>query len=227
MRTLCSKSLFILALFFSILGFGQNNFEAFNETEFAINHGVSDTYKMNFALSSRDYLYTNDEFRFKVRQVQIGHFSTYKLDLKNSISAGLMYRNRGLFEDSSNEIRVTQQYVYKTLMSTLRTGHRLRSEQRFFDHSTTFRFRYRFTIDIPLQGLKLDTGESFFVLSNEALWSLNKTAQPSVDFRISPEIGWQISDDFILALGLTYRLENINTTLGHVLFFNTSAALKL
>lgn len=227
MKILCTSYFTLFGILCSFQTFGQDNFEAFNENEFAVNHTASDKYKVNFSLASRDYLYSENELMFKIRQVQLGHFSTYILDLKNSVSFGVMFRNRRLFEDSSNELRLTQQYVYKTLMSTLRVGHRLRSEQRFYSESTTFRFRYRFTMDVPLQGLKLDVGECFFVLSNEGLWSLNKKDQPSVEYRISPEIGWQLSKDFVLGFAIEYWLDGINTNIGHELFLNTSAALKL
>ena len=204
MNISCISSVVGILFLLSFECFSQSNFESFNENEFAINHSVNSRYKVNFSLSNRNWMYTDEQLFFKTRQVQISHFSSIKMDLKNSVSVGLLYRNRSVFEDSSNEIRLTQQYVYKTLMSAIRVGHRFRSEQRFYSESTTFRFRYRFTIDLPLQGLKLDTGESFFVLSNEALWSLNKFDTASIDYRLSPTVGWKLTDDFVLSVGVEY-----------------------
>ena len=97
-------------LLFGFFGFGQSEFDAFSESAFALRHSFSKAYSANFELSTRAFAYTDDEFTYATRQLQIGHFSTYKLNLKNSLALGLMYRNRAVFEDSSNDLRLTQQF---------------------------------------------------------------------------------------------------------------------
>jgi len=67
---------------------------------------------VNFALKSRYYLYQDAAFRLEQRQLDVVHFSTFKLNYKYNISFGLQYRNRDVFSDSSNEFRTTQQFNY-------------------------------------------------------------------------------------------------------------------
>ncbi len=205
----------------------QDNTEAFHEHEFAFRHKFSKNYSANFGLGSRAFIYTDDALSYRMRQIQISHFSTVKLDLKHSIALGVMFRNRALFEDSSNEIRLTQQFNKKTISRTLRLGHRIRSEQRFFEHYTAFRFRYRLALDLPLQGLKLDVGETYLVVSNEGLLTNSKIDKPEIEYRLSPSIGMLLSEGLNIEFGLELRLDKLNINTEETLFFNTSIEYDL
>ncbi|MGZ0015372.1 DUF2490 domain-containing protein [Yeosuana sp. AK3] len=205
----------------------QNDFETLGESEFAINHNVSKQYSVNFALKSRYYLYQEAAFRLEQRQLDVVHFSTFKLNYKYNISFGLQYRNRDVFSDRSNEFRTTQQFNYLKQPFGVRFGHRFRTEQRFLDAETIFRQRYRFAVDFPLNGEKLDIGEAYFVGSFEALLSLSKISTPELDQRTSAQIGWQLNETLKLQTGLEYRLEALNITTQNKLFILTSAVLKI
>ncbi|MCK8479243.1 DUF2490 domain-containing protein [Psychroserpens algicola] len=227
MNISCTRLLVVLFVFVSISTKAQDHTEVFHEHEFNFRHSFSQKYSANFGLSSRAYVYTNEDVLYNLRQVQISHFSTLKLDLKHSIALGLMYRNRDAFENSSNEIRVTQQFNRKSLFKTLRVGHRLRSEQRFYDSFTAFRFRYRLALDIPLQGLKLDVGETYFVVTNEGLLTSSKVHKPELEYRISPSIGILLSEALNIEFGVELRLDQLNINTEDSLFFNTSVDIKI
>lgn len=227
MNTSCTKLLILCLLFVSITSKAQDNPEVFNENVFALRHSFTKSYSVNFELSNRAFVYTDDTVLYKMRQVQISHFSALKLDLKQSIALGLMYRNRDAFEDSSNEIRLTQQYNRKSIFKTLRFGHRFRSEQRFYDEFTAFRFRYRLALDIPLQGLKLDIGETYLVVTNEGLLTSAKINKPEIEYRISPSLGILLSENINLEFGLELRLDKLNIKTEESVFLNTSFELKL
>jgi len=226
MNISCTRFLVILFLVVVIHCKAQTT-ESFHENEFAIRHSFSKTYSANFGLSSRAFLYTEGDLLYRMRQAQISHFSTFKLDLKHSLALGLMYRNRDLFEDSSNEMRLTQQFNKKTISRTWRLGHRFRSEQRFYENFTEFRFRYRFAIDVPLQGLKLDVGETYFIVTNESLLTSSKINKPEIEYRISPSIGLLLSKDLNLEFGIELRLDKLNIETENSYFFNTSIELKI
>ncbi|MEY8849960.1 DUF2490 domain-containing protein [Psychroserpens sp. XS_ASV72] len=228
MNTLCTKRLFVI--FFLVLvnlSYSQEDTDIFNENAFSIRHSFDKLYSVNFELSNRAFLYTDNEAGYRMRQLQMSHFSNFKIDLRQSVAFGIMYRNRNAFEDSSNELRLTQQYNRKSILKTLRFGHRFRSEQRFYDHFTAFRFRYRLALDLPLQGLKLDVGETYLVLSNEALWTSTKISKPELDYRLSPALGLLLSEDLNLEFGVELRLDKINIKTEEVLFFNTSVDLNI
>ncbi|WP_430411505.1 DUF2490 domain-containing protein [Kordia sp.] len=207
--------------------FSQNDFTTFFEPLFAVNHKVNDTYKVNFATKARNYIYRDDEFEFTMRQFEFIHFSTYSFNSNHSVSAGIMYRFRENFEDKSNELRLTQQYNYAYRPNVIRFGHRFRSEQRITTDQTVHRFRYRFTIDFPLQGDKLDVGEPYLVTNVESLLSVAKTDLPQIDQRFTTQIGWQWTKNLKLQTGLEYRFENYTNTTSEILFVLTSVILKM
>lgn len=227
MNTLCTRLLVLGLLFVAIKSHAQGTTEILNENAIALRHSVSKLFSINFELSNRAFVYTNDDVLYKMRQVQISHFSALKLDLKQSIALGIMYRNRNAFDDSSNEIRLTQQYNRKSLNKTLRLGHRFRSEQRFFDEFTEFRFRYRLALDIPLQGLKLDEGETYFIVTNEGLLTSSKINEPEIEYRLSPSIGILLTDDLNIEFGIELRLDKLNIKTEDTVFLNTSIELKI
>ncbi|MFV9549817.1 DUF2490 domain-containing protein [Algibacter sp. PT7-4] len=215
---------------FCIIGFNsyaQNNFTSLGESAFAINHTVSKTYSMNFALRSRYFLYKNKNLQYQQQQIDIYHFSTIKLNFNHKLSFGIYYRNRDRFETGTNELRLTQQFNFTKQKLGVRYGHRIRAEQRIIDNKTIFRQRYRFAVDFPLNGEKLDIGEAYLVSATEGLLSLSKTDKPETDIRISSQIGWQISQKLKLQTGLEHRLEAFNLKAKNNLYILSSAVLKI
>lgn len=221
------KYLHFLTCLLFINGFAQNNFEGLGESDFSINHSVSKKYSINGSLRSRYFLFQDANFKYEQRQIDFIHFSTFILNYNNSLSFGLQYRNRDLFSNSSNEFRLTQQYNFNKRTDGIRFGHRLRFEQRIFNTLTVFRPRYRFTVDFPLNGQKLDVGEAYFIGSLEALWSLNKNSKPEFDQRNTAQIGWQLNENLKLQTGLEYRIEAFNIQTEMKLFLLTSAIIKI
>lgn len=228
MTIYCIKNYFSLILFLGVFAcFSQNTFNSLGETAFSVNHNVSNSYKIDFALQSRYYIYRENYFGFDQRQLDIIHFSTYKLDYRHSLSLGLQYRMRSPFDYIGDEFRITEQFNYTNQHIGFRTGHRFRSEQRIFESTTVYRQRYRFAIDMPLNGDKLDVGETYFVASMELLWSLNAYTKGILSYRTTTQIGWQLSEKFILQLGVEYRIIAFNISTQNSLFFYTSAILKI
>jgi hypothetical protein len=216
--------------FFYLVGlcvFSQDDFESLGETAFAINHKVSSNYKYNFALRSRYYLYQDNSFNIENRQIDVVHFSTFGLDYNHSLSIGIQYRFREPISRGSNELRLTQQFNYTKKNLSLRFGHRIRLEQRILEEFTILRTRYRFALDFPLNGEKLDIGEGYLVLSMEALLSQSSAIKPEIDHRTSSQIGWLISKQLKLQVGLEYRFEAFNIKTEEKLFILTSAILKI
>ncbi|MGS2725457.1 DUF2490 domain-containing protein [Psychroserpens sp. BH13MA-6] len=228
MNILCIRTVFLCFLFWSTISLAQKDTEVFHEHDWTFRHGFSKNYSANFELSSRAYVVENSNAQYRLRQLQVGHFSTLKLDLKQSIALGIMLRNRRFFDsNSSNEFRLTQQYNIKSLYRTLRFGHRFRSEQRFYNNFTAFRFRYRFAIDVPLQGLKLDYGETYFVITNEGLLTTSNILKPELEYRISPNIGLLLSEELNLDFGLELRLDKFNLAVKETLFFYSSITFNI
>lgn len=179
-------------------------------------------------MSKRTYLFQEEEFQFKVRQLDVSHFSNLKIRGNQSIGFGVQYRFRETFEnDKSNELRFTQQYNITHKYRSLRFGDRFRSEQRITTSKTIHRFRYRLALDFPLQGVQLDVGESYFIVSTESLLSVAKASRPEYDQRITAQLGWLLSEKTKLQLGSEYRFENYTQNTENVFFILTGLILSL
>lgn len=228
MITYSTKWLIPLLILFGNMLSAQKNLTAYWQPEVAVNYKINGFYSHNFSIANRNYAFSDESFRLKTRQIDVAHFSTWKTTDNQSIALGIQYRFRNNFEHKENELRFTQQYNITKSPNAIRFGHRLRSEQRITHSVTVFRFRYRFAMDFPLVGEKLDIGEPYFVSSIENLWSVANTSQPQYDIRLTSQIGWKLDKNFKLQLGLEYRMENYTVHVPqNLLFLYTSAQLSL
>lgn len=208
--------------------FAQKNFTGFIEPEFAINYDVSKNYSHNFSLANRTYFHKNNAYKIDARQLDIKHFSNFKIKYNQSIAFGIQYRFREAFEENkSDELRFTEQYNFTHKPNNVRYGNRLRAEQRIAPDLTTHRFRYRFAADMPLMGTVLDTGEPYFIGSTESLLSVARGFKPSYDQRFTGAVGFVLSENTKIQAGLEYRFENYTTQTDQSLFILTSLSLAL
>lgn len=206
----------------------QGNTIAYWEPEVAFNYKLTPLLKQNFSLTNRNYLYNDQNTQLTIRQIEITHFSSLTLDPYKSIGLGVQYRFREPFEkEKENELRFTQQFNITKKNNSVRFGNRFRLEQRIQASNLVHRFRYRFAIDIPLKGLKMDIGEPYFIVSTESLLSVGKSIKPMYDQRFTSQIGWSISQHLKAQLGLQYRMENYNEDTEHVFFFLNSMVISL
>lgn len=219
-----------LTIFFILLAsclYAQNNFEGLGETGISINHKVNSSYKFNFSARSRYYLYQDDNFSFSNRQLDFVHFSTFNVDYNHSLSLGVQYRLREVIDGANDELRLTQQFNYTKHRNALRFGYRVRFEQRILENFTIFRTRYRFALDFPLNGEKLNIGEYYLITSTELLLSLSNVMKPEIDHRTTAQIGWLLSKKTKIQLGLEYRFEAFNINTAQKLYILTSYILKV
>ncbi|MEZ2413444.1 DUF2490 domain-containing protein [Muriicola sp. E247] len=229
MTTSCIRILFILVFILSAESVSsQESFLSYLQPQLALNYNVTTSYSQNFTLSSRNFIYREDKFRLEGRNFDISHFSNFKTGVNTSFGAGLMYRFRKLFDNTrTNELRLTQQLNTTTRPMVVRYGHRWRTEQRFFPDVTVHRFRYRFTLDFPLEGEKVDINEAYLILNTEALLSVASGRGAQYDQRFTAALGWLLEDTVQLQAGLEYRLENYTRNTQPVLFLNSSLIFSL
>ncbi|MCR9227463.1 MAG: DUF2490 domain-containing protein [Flavobacteriaceae bacterium] len=219
---------FILFFIFFITIRAQENLTGYWQPQVAASYKITGTYSHNFSVANRNYIFDDEEILLRVRQVDIAHFSTLKTRDNQSIALGIQYRFRKNFEDNGNELRLTQQYNITHKPFAVRFGHRVRSEQRITHSSTIHRFRYRFAMDFPLIGEKLDPGEPYFVGSFENLLSVAKQNSPQYDTRFSGQVGWQLDGGIKFQVGMEYRIEDYTASIPqHIVFLLTSAQISL
>lgn len=217
----------LVTLIFGGVTFAQEDFESLGETSFAADHKVSNSYSFVSAARTRYYFYKNADLTVENRQIDLIHFSKLKLNYNHKLGFGILYRFRDLFNDGSNELRLTQEFSYSKQNMALRFVHNVRFEQRLLEDLTIFRWRYRYGLDTPLNGEKLDVGESYLVVSMEALLSQSRKIKPEVDHRTTAQIGWLLSGGLKIQAGLEYRFEAFNIKTEEKLFILTSATIKI
>ncbi|GGD52341.1 hypothetical protein GCM10011361_18770 [Muriicola marianensis] len=207
---------------------GQDSFTTYFQPQLAFNYKVLPFYSHNLTIGNRNYIYRDGETQFQGRNLDITHFSTFSSGANSSLGLGLMYRFRELFEpERNNEFRLTQQMNITSRPLIARYGHRLRSEQRIFPDLTIHRFRYRFTLDFPLQGEKVDVRETYMILNAEALLSAGRGMSSQFDQRFTATLGWLLEEDLQWQVGLEYRMEDYTASTRPVLFLNSSLVFSL
>jgi hypothetical protein len=206
----------------------QENLTGYWQPQIALNYKVTGSYSHNFSLANRNYIYDNEEFTLQGRQLDLAHFSKLKIRDNQSVALGAQYRFRNNFENRENELRLTQQYNITHKNFAVRFGHRVRAEQRITNSLTTHRFRYRFAMDFPLMGEKLDPGEPYFIGTFENLLSVANSDGPQYDTRLSGQVGWDLNGGIKLQAGVEYRMEDYSSGLPqNILFLLTSVQLSL
>lgn len=199
--------------------YAQENFTSYFQPQVALNYKVSPFYTHNFSIENRNYVIEDGTTQFQVRHLHFAHFSNLKIKENQSIALGIQYRFRQAFDNGSNEFRLTQQYNITNRPFTVRFGHRFRAEQRITESFTIHRFRYRFSLDFPLQGERLDIGEAYLVGNLETLLSLARLNDPEYDQRFTLNIGWLLNKEVKFQTGLEYRFEDFTKQTENLLFF--------
>lgn len=207
--------------------FGQSNTTVYWQPAVAVNYKISETYSHNFSMLNRNYLYNEGNSQFNVRHIDLAHFSDVQITDRQRLAIGILYRFRNMFEEQENELRLTQQYNLQLKPYVVRFGHRVRAEQRITNSATVHRFRYRFGVDFPLQGEKLDVGETYFIGTIEPLLSIAKNTKPEYDSRLSLFFGWQMNENTKLQLGSEYRMEDFTNSRETVIFVLSSLIFSL
>jgi hypothetical protein len=194
----------------------------------SFNYPVSPTYFHNFSVSQRvSYLNLGQE-TMAIRNIDLSHFSDFKWGIQRSFGLGILYRFREAFEgENTDELRLTQQFNFVSRNHALRFGHRLRSEQRFFPSQTLHRFRYRFAMDGPLQGKKLDSGELYWIGGLEGLLLVGKGISPTYSLRTSGWLGYLATKVIKIQVGGEYRMVNLGKSNLPFLFLLTSLVITL
>ena len=206
----------------------QDNFTGFLQPQFALNYKVTQLYAHNFSLTQRSFWFEDDAFRLRTRQIDVAHFSKLIIRDNKDVALGIQYRFRAAFDDGEDELRLTQQFNSTARPLVVRFGHRFRSEQRITQSQTVHRFRYRFALDFPLKGEKLDLGEPYFVGGFENLLSVSNSSIPQYDTRLTGQLGWRLEDGVKLQFGLEYRCEDYTSEVPqNVVFLLTSVQWAL
>ena len=225
-RTSFSFPIWFIALF-SLTIHAQKSFNSLGESALSIGHDVSRTYRFNFTLRSRYFLYKHNTLNYQQQQLDIFHLSTFKLIQRLNTALGVYYRNRDWFNTGSDELRLMEELNYKISWRQKLFKHRFRAEQRIFNTKTIYRQRYKLGTNVPLLPLKKLNTSTYLSTSLEALWSLSKQIKGETDIRITAQIVWPFLKKQKLKTGIEHRLEAFNLKAKNNLFILTSASFNI
>jgi len=203
------KFLFVLTFLFGIEELtAQENHVFFTGIfpEISLTKKVNTRHKLNFKVENQEILFDN-------RDSDNPQFTHYRTDLmlfldRNirpgvSIALGVFHR----FQDGEDGNRIIQQLALLQRMRSLRINHRFRTDQTFTrNEELEIRFRYRFSMEIPLEGAEVDPGEMYLVISEEPIFS-SQAGQFEIENRIALALGKLINQQEKFEWAVDYRTD--------------------
>jgi hypothetical protein len=186
----------------------QSNIEWIWNPEISYSKKVSDRTTFISKLSVFNSLDNTDNKRF-LQFIEPQLSASYTLTARWNIGGGYYFRwSEPLLDGNRYEHRLLQQAGYVNYLGDQRLVHRFRLEQRIRTSSYQNRFRYRISFDFPLEGERLDPGETYLVLKNEMMTAFN-ASDADAENRVSVGLGWSLIGSRKLELNLQYRTQDI------------------
>jgi len=173
-----------------------------------INKSLGNDWKLNLKIESRQILKEgifkqNNDWNYNYLQTDFAFVGSKTLALNHIVAGGYMIRIR------RDEIihRFIQQYTYVKRYSSFRLAHRFSTDQTITqDEPTEYRIRYRITTEFPLNGTSVDVKEAYLKINNEYLNDF-KGDNYDVEMRLIPAIGYKLTENNKVELGIDYRFD--------------------
>ncbi|SDX48967.1 Protein of unknown function [Aequorivita viscosa] len=218
----------IFFYFISVTGISQEKFTGSYEPFIEVGYAVSKLYSQEFSVEGRFHWYDAEVYKFQAKQVDLAHFSSFKLNTNNELALGLKYRFEENFGgDDKNEIRLVEEYKYEIDTERNKLEHRIRAEQRFSGSLTSHRFRYKFEASQLLGTEKRNTDNIYLIGNLETLVTISKIYKPSYEQRFTTGIGVPFTAFTEFEFGLQYRIDDFTQEVTHELFFISGLKLDL
>ena len=216
MKTFCC---FLLSFCCSNLLFAQSNFNTGFLAKIVVSKKLSNKNIWINSLESRTFI-LDDNNEFSHSLVDISSIISIKTDLDQSFNFGYILR----FREGETIHRTFQHYNFVNHLTNLKIAHRIAFEQFYRSkRKTTFRSRYRFSLEKPLNGERVDIKEFYLKLGNEYLYDFL-----DLEIRITPYLGYQVSKKDRIEFGLDYRVSDlINSGTQNDLWFRTTWYISL
>ncbi|SHJ21122.1 Protein of unknown function [Mesonia phycicola] len=176
-----------------------------NETPWSYTFGTA--YRSNIYQHTAEENLDNKKLKINSQFTEFNHSTTRKIGFNSKLSAGIKYRFVETYTGKKDETRFIEQYAYTKKYEKFKLVHRVRFVQRFRER-TTLRGRYRLLAELPLNGNRVDAKELSLVGTIEGVWEFGKEEVPNYGFRYSNYLGYRITNNTVLNLGVEYRYRN-------------------
>ena len=207
-RRFCWLCIFVFSCSSFVLE-AQSTYEVGTLPSINLNKSINQGWAANLKWESRQYFYEgrfSEPAELAPRYVlsDMALQLSRKVGLNNALSGGYLIRLR----DRSPAHRAIQQFTIVKKYTGFRLAHRFAADQTFStDGPPEFRFRYRFTTEIPLNGEEANRQEFYFKINNEYLNAF-EADNYDLEIRLVPVLGYKITDNNKLETGLDYRLNS-------------------
>ncbi|GMQ29808.1 DUF2490 domain-containing protein [Algoriphagus confluentis] len=207
------KRIFWIASIFFLLSvptFSQSRQTFFTGVfpEVSITRKLTETQKLNFKIENQHVIFDNRD-----REEENPQFSHYRTDIMGffdhslrpgvSVALGLFHR----FQEGEDGNRIIQQLAVLQKGRSFRVNHRFRADQTFTrNQALELRFRYRLSVELPLEGAEVDPGEFYLLSSAESIFS-HKGGEFEIENRLAASLGKFFSRKEKLEWGVDYRTD--------------------
>ena len=174
-----------------------------------INKKLPKDWSINFKTESRQSLF-KEGFNYNYLLTDFSLAGAKKIGINTTVAVGYLLRvtDNGLVNRAIQQVSSVKRYP------SFKFGHRFSADQTFeANDDAEFRFRYRASVEIPLNGQSLDPKELFLRLNNEYLNAL-RSGKYDLEIRGVGLIGYAFTANSKFELGLDVRLDSfLNTKL--------------
>lgn len=200
----------------------QSNFSGGWLPKINLSTKISDKIKWVNSVEFREDLYSNKQFNFQYKLIDVTSVISFKTNINESFNVGYVVR----FFDKKVVYRFLQHYNFILNFDELKLANRLGFEQFFAEKSKPqYRTRYRMAIQKALQGQRIDVKEFYIKMANEYLYQFTKE---DLETRLVSYIGYKLSKNEKLEFGFEYRLSKfLKNTPKNNLWFRTTWYISL
>lgn len=178
-----------------------------------VNHKINDRYSFNTKLESRHIFSegkVNDNLTSKYRYERSD--ITFTLNRKIASNKGFALGYFIRLQDNKWIHRTLQQLTSINNYEGFRLAHRFLTDQTFQEKEPIlWRFRYRLTTEISLQGQTIDAKEFYFKINNEVINNL-QDKELDFEYRNLLALGYNMTDKNKLEAGTDYRISHFQTS---------------
>lgn len=190
-------SLLSILCFLSVSLKAQQNVDLGFLPKIVVSKKMNDNIKWVNSIENRNILY-DDEYQLTYNLVDVSSILSFKTNLNQSFNLGYIFRLR----DGDAIQRLFQHYNFVNNFTSLKLGQRFAFEQFFqVGEKVDYRIRYRISLEKPLNGERVDVKEFYLKLGNEYLYDFI-----SPEIRLTPYLGYRVSEKDRLEFGVDYRL---------------------
>lgn len=201
--------LLILGMLIGAIAQAQSTYQTGLLPSINLNKKLAHDWRLNCKIESRQALSEGrlsekKDLAYNYILTDLALIAAKKVGLNNRLAGGYLSR----FRNGALIHRLIQQFTLVKRGSGYRLAQRIAADQTFAQNrAISFRFRYRFTIELPLNGQSVNPTEFYLKINHEYLNAL-QGGNYDLETRLVPLIGYVFTDNNKIECGLDYRLSD-------------------